>query len=254
MATKSKVPASLRVIGRSVVDWWDGWLDMVLVIIVWVFAQVTVVLGPPATFGLYSVAHSMINGESQGVRGMISGGRKYFWKAWIWGLFNILGVVTLIVNFNFYGAVQANWGVYVQGIMIVLGFLWFATQFYALPFFMEQESKSIKVALRNGILTTLAAPFFTLMLAIPVVLVVGVSGVFVIPLFLGLPGLIPFLGLRAMYNRLETFGLRQPEKTPREIEFEESGRIYVPGSNRFLADNAAAPEVSNSEGQVQKEE
>jgi len=119
---------------------------------------------------------------------------------------------------------------------------------------MEQEFKSIKVALRNGILTTLAAPFFTIVLAIPVVLVAGLSLVFVIPLFLGLPGLIPFLGFRAMYNRLEAFGLRQPEKTPREIEFEESSKIRVPGSDRFPADDAPVGEVPDGEGQVKKEE
>ncbi len=253
MATKSKVPASLRVIGRSVVDWWDGWLDMVFVMIVWVFAQVTVVLGPPATFGVYYVAHSMINGEALGVRGLISGGRKYFWKAWIWGVINILAVVTLFINFDFYGRVEANWGVYVQGVMIIVGFLWLSTQFYALPFFMEQDNKSIKIALRNGVLTTLAAPFFTMALAIPVALIVALSGIFVLPLFLGLPGLIPFLGLRALYNRLEAFGLRQPEKTPREIEFEESGRIYVPGSDSFPA-KPPAVDVANGEGQVKKEE
>ncbi len=46
-----KFPAVLRVIGRSIVDWWDSWLDMVLVTIVWFVAQITVIFGPPATFG-----------------------------------------------------------------------------------------------------------------------------------------------------------------------------------------------------------
>jgi uncharacterized membrane protein YesL len=250
MATKSRFPASLRVIGRSVVDWWDGWLDMVMVIIVWLFAQLTVVLGPPATFGLYYVVHSMINGEALGVRGLISGGRRYFGKAWIWGILNILGLVTLVVNYLFYGGMEADWGVYVQGVVTVLGFLWFCTHFYALPFFMEQENKSIKIALRNGILTTLAAPFFTIVLAIPVVLVAGLSAVFVIPIFLGLPGIIPFLGFRAMYNRLEAFGLRKPEKTPREIEFEESSRIRVPGSGRQPVEES---EDDKAPGEITKE-
>jgi len=254
MATKSKIPASLRVIGRSIVDWWDGWLDMVLVMIVWVLAQVTIILGPPATFGVYYVVHSMINGEAQGVRGMISGGRKYFWKAWIWGLITLLGTVILIVNYIFYGRVEANWGVYVQGFVVLLSFLWLSTQFYALPFFMEQEFKSIKIAFRNGFLTTLAAPFFTMVLAIPAAIVIGLSGVFVLPLFLGLPGIIPFLGFRALYNRLEAFGLRQPEKSPREIEFEESGRIRVPGLDNLTTDDAPASEIADGEGQVKKEE
>jgi hypothetical protein len=79
MASKApRFPASLRVIGRSVVDWWDGWLDMVVTLMIWLFAQMTIVLGPPATFGLYYVVHNMINGEAQGVRGLIAGARMYF--------------------------------------------------------------------------------------------------------------------------------------------------------------------------------
>lgn len=239
----SKVPASLRVIGRSFVDWWDGWLDMVLTIIVWFLAQITIVFGPPATFGLYYVAHSMINGEALGVRGLISGGRKYFWKAWIWGIINLLVVLIISVNVYFYGNVTAAWAPYLQVIIIMLGFLWFCTQFYALPFFMEQEVKNLFISIRNGLFTTLAAPFFTFMLMVIVVIVLGLSAGFIIPLFLGLPGVIPFLGIRALYNRLEAFGLREREKTPREIEYEETGNVDFPGSGRPSGNRSSAAEV-----------
>src|SRR5512141_1274552 len=107
---KTRFPASLRVIGRSIVDWWDGWLDFVMLSIVWLFAQLTIILGPPATFGAYYVVHQMLNGEALGVRGMIAGGRKYFWKSLLWGLLNIVVIVILVVNYQFYGAVQAAWG------------------------------------------------------------------------------------------------------------------------------------------------
>lgn len=249
---KSKLPASFRVIGRSVVDWWDAWLDMVLIIIVWFLAQLTVVLGPPATFGMYSVVHQMINGQALGVRGMVSEGKKYFWKAWQWGIINLLAAVTLVVNVYFYNNVETNWAPIVQGIILMLGLLWYCVQFYALAFFMEQEMKSIFIAMRNGLLTTLASPFFLIPIMIMVVLVIALSGLFLIPLFLGLPGVIPFLGFRAVVNRLETFGLREREKTPREIEMEESERVNAPGSGRFTRDAAAAGEVANGEGDVKK--
>jgi hypothetical protein len=79
--------------------------------------------------------------------------------------------------------------------------------------------------MKNGLLTTLAAPFFSIALLIVVALVLALSLGFVIPFFLGLPALIPFLGIRALYNRLEAFGIREPEKTPKEIEYEETGQM-----------------------------
>jgi uncharacterized membrane protein YesL len=243
---KMKFPASLRVIGRSVVDWWDGWMDMVLVIAVWFFAQLTIILGPPATFGAYYVVHNMMNGEALGVRGLIEGARKYFWKSMLWGLINLFVIVTVVINFQFYGGIAAVWGFYLQVFIVMLSVFWIATNFYALPFFMEQEIKKLRIALKNGLLTTLAAPFFTLILLILVVVIVAVSFGFVIPLFLGLPGLIPMMGYRAMYDRLIAFGIRQPEKTPKEIEYEARGHIDVP----TLADVSGDGLDSTPEGDV----
>lgn len=204
---------------------------MVLVIIVWFLAQLTIVLGPPATFGLYHVAYNMFNGEATGIRGMIEGGRRHFGKAWIWGIINVLVLVTVYVNIIFYGSIEAVWGFYLQVLVIFLAVLWGLTQFYALPFFFEQEVKSLKIAMRNGLFTTLASPFFSLMLLVIIVLVIGLSAVFVIPTFLGLPGLVPMLGFRALQNRLESFGIRKPEKSPKEIEFEEGARMRIKNLN-----------------------
>jgi uncharacterized membrane protein YesL len=255
---------SLRVIGRSFVDWWDSWLDMVLVCIVWTLAQVTVILGPPATFGMYYVAYRLLNGESLGVRGLIEGGRKYFGKAWLWGLMNLAVMVVLVINVQFYSNVAAAWGLYLLIFILMLGFLWFCTQFYALPYFMEQDGKSLKVALRNGLLTTMAAPFFTLILMLVVGVVLVASFTVVLPLFLGLPGLIPVLGFRGMYDRLVAFKLREPEKTPKEIEAEQSSRIVVPDFDHLragdsstggsAASSAPGGEVADSKGQVEQKE
>lgn len=248
----SKFPASLRVIGRAFVDWWDGWLDMVLVIVVWMVAQVTIIFGPPATFGLYYVAHQMINGEALGVKGLVAGARKYFGKAWAWGALNILAAIMIYVNVYFYGNIETAWGPYLFALIIMIAVLWYCTQFYALPYFMEQEAKNVLISMRNGILTTLASPFFTLIVMVVVVVIIGASLAFVLPIFLGLPGVVPFLGFRAMTSRLEAFGLRQPEKTPREIEMEESSQLTTPNLIRPEGDGSFSEEIADSEGDVQK--
>lgn len=252
-----KFPASLRVIGRSVVDWWDGWMDMVLMTIVWFLAQITVVLGPPATFGVYYVVHNMENGQSLGVRGLIEGGRKYFGVAWLWAVINY--VVIFITSFAiwFYANVKATWGIYAEIIILVIAYLWLCSQFYGLAYFQELEEKKLYVALKNGLLTTMAAPLFTLILLFVTVALLVLSFVFMLPLFLGVPGLVVVLGFRAVYDRLIAFGIRKPEKTPKEIEAEQSSRIEVPVFDRSIRSSASESgseppggEVEENEGQV----
>ncbi len=253
-------PASLRVIGRSFVDWWDSWLDMVLVTALWFIAQVTVVLGPPATFGYYYAVHSMLNGQAIGVPGLIEGARKYFGKAWLWGLVNLLAVFTITFSAWFYLHQAATWSFYAFALVVLVGYLWICTQFYALPYFMELENKDLYTAMKNGLFTTLAAPFFTPILIIISLLVVVLSFVLILPLFLGLPALVPIMGFRSMYDRLVAFRLREREKTPREIEMEQASKIVVPtfdrktensdsvGGDRPAVDN----QVADSEGQVEQ--
>jgi uncharacterized membrane protein YesL len=244
-------PTSLRVMGRSIVDWWDGWMDMVMMTGVWFLAQLTIVFGPPATFGVYYSIHSMLNGQALGVRGLIEGARLHFWKALLWGLVNVLVAFTISVNLYFYGNVEAVWGFAIQVFIALLAALWVATNFYALPYFMEQDVKKLRVAFKNGVLTSLAAPFFTLVLMIFVVAIVLLSFGLVIPLFLGLLGLVPVMGFRAMYDRLIAFGIRQQEKTPKEIEYEEGSRIEVPGLKGVAgggADGAPGGEVAQRKG------
>jgi len=252
VASSSKIPASLRVLGRSVVDWWDGWLDIVMITFVWLIAQFTIVLGPPATFGVYYVVYDMVNGQATGVRGMIEGARKFFGKAWLWGILNIVAAVVLYVNFVFYSNLESTWSLSLLIVVGMLALLWIVTQFYALAFVMEQQDQRLRIALKNGLLTGMASPFFSLVLLLVVALVVALSVGLVIPLFLGLPGLIPFLGFRALNDRLIAFGIRKPEKTPREIEMEQAGRMNIPELDRRPADGvgAVSAEVSDGEGQV----
>lgn len=257
-----KLPASLRVIARSVVDWWDSWLDMVLVTGVWFLAQLTIILGPPATFGLYYVVYRMKkDGEALGVRGLIEGARKYFGKALLWGLLNLVVYATLVVNFNFYSSIAAWWGLYLLIIVIMIGVYWTCAQFYGLPYFMEQEAKVIRRALWNGFLTSLAAPLFTLIVMVVVVLDLVLSIGFIIPFFLALPAIIPFLGFNSLYDRLETFGLRAREKTPREIEAEQGGRMDIPSLEGVIGDRPvtdgvgrAAEDIPQAKGQVEDQE
>lgn len=217
-ASNIKWLASWRTIGRGVVEWWDAWLDFEVITLVWFFAQLTVVLGPPATFGVYYVANVMAReGEALGVKGMIQGARMYFGKALLWGLINWLALILGAVNLYFYSQVASSWGLAAEFLVLSLVALWLITQFYAVAFFMEQTNQNVFLALRNGLYLALASPFYTLMLLVVVLLLIGLSLAFVIPIFLGSPALIAVLGTRALFDRLIALGLKKADVDPKEV-------------------------------------
>lgn len=212
----TRLPVPLQVIAQALRDWWDDWVNQVIIAIVWIFCWLTVVLGPPATLGLYYVANRLAHGDSLGLGGLIEGARRYFIKSWQWALLNLAALLVLAVDLMFYGQVQAAWAGFLQGTFIVLGLLWLLVQFYALPLLMEQEQKSLKLALRNGLFVALSAPGYTLVVAFIAVLLLVFCAALIIPIFLGFPGLFAAIGNRAIIERLATYGVHKRQATQQQ--------------------------------------
>lgn len=221
-----RLPGWISVFAQSVTDWKDSWASLAVVCIAWLLAQVTVVLGPPATFGLYAVARRLANGENVGLTGLIEGARENFGKSWLWAALNLFVFGGLYINFFFYGSLTQAWAPYVQIFVLALALYWLAIQFYALPYSFEY-GPSIRLSIKNAFFTVMASWPFTLALMFLATLV-ALSAALVIPIFLGVPVIIPLMGFHAIRNRLEAFGLREREKSPREIEQEQSSRAVLP--------------------------
>jgi uncharacterized membrane protein YesL len=206
-----RLPVPLQVAGQALRDWWDDWINMVVINLVWLLCWLTVVLGPPATFGIYYVTNRLAHGESLGPRGLFEGGKRYFSHSWLWMLLNLAVGLLVTVNMMFYQQFASVWAQFLQAFHLFLGLTWLVVQFYALPYLMEQERKHLGIALRNGLFTALASPGYTLVVAVLAALVVVLSLVVIVPLFLGGPCLIAALGNRAVRERLETYRVRERE-------------------------------------------
>lgn len=202
-------PLPLQVVGRSLRSWWDDWINMVVVNLLLSLAWLTIVLGPPATLGLYYVANHLARGQSLGPRGLLEGGRRYFLQSWVWFLLNLAVALILGVNYFFYASLTPNWADFLKSGFILLGLAWLVVQFYALPFFIAQQEKRVGLALRNGLFTALAAPGYSLVVAGAAGLVAGISIGTVALLFLGGPCLTAVLGSTAVLERLETYHVRE---------------------------------------------
>ena len=211
-------PAHLRVVGQAVTDWWDDLVNLAIINVIWVLCWFTVILGPPATLGMYHIANRLAHGESLGPRGLWDGGRRYFLQSWLLVLLNLAAVAIILLNFWFYASVEDTWADLVKAFFVLLGVGWLVVQFYALPYLMEQERKNVGLALRNGLFNALAAPGYTLFVFAFAGLVVVLSVGLVFPLLMGGPCLVAIVGNHAVMERLETYGVRERGRTPDENE------------------------------------
>lgn len=207
-----RLPPHLRVISQAVADWWDDLVNMAVINLIWIVCWLTIILGPPATLGIYHVTNRLAHGESLGPRGLLEGGKRYFLQSWLWMLLNLAAVAIILLNFWFYAAFEETWADLLKAFFVLLGIGWLIVQFYALPYLMEQERKNIGIALRNGLFNALAAPGYTLVIFSFAVFVVVLSVGLVFPLFLGGPCLIAAVGNRAVIERLETYHVREREQ------------------------------------------
>lgn len=213
-------PASLRVLGKSFLDWWDSWIDFVLISTVWFVAQLTIILGPPATFGMFYVINVMVReGESTGVRGLIRGAKLYFGKALLWGLLNWLVVIVGYTAIRFYADLNSLIGSIAMWVVILLVIGYGMAQFYAVPFFMQMEEdyKKVLMSLRNGFFLAFGTLIFTIILATISLILAVVTIAIVIPIFLGFPALIAMIQTRGMVDRLEYLQVLKKDPDPREI-------------------------------------
>ena len=205
------LPTPVQVVGLALSDWWDDWVNMMVINLLWWFCWLTVVLGPPATFGMYYATNQLAHGSSLGPRGFFAGMRHYFFRSWQWMLINLAVGVIIAVDLFFYQEQSAGWAQLMRIVLIGLALLWLVIQFYAIPYLMEQEDKSMRIALRNALFTVLAAPGYTLVVSLIAGVIVVLSIGLIAPLFLGIPCLLASMGNRAILDRLETYEVRQRE-------------------------------------------
>lgn len=198
--------AALRVLRRTVRDAWDALVLLVVLNLAWVALAFSVVLLPPATAALFDVTHELARGRTPGLIDFARALRRHFWRAWGWAVLNVLAGAIVIVNLVFYGQFGDLWALAMQGFFVLVGIFWFISQLYVWPFILEQDAPDLRRALRNGGLTVLAAPGFSLVLLLLIGAVLVVSYLLLLPLVALTTGFFCLLANHAVLDRLYAFG------------------------------------------------
>jgi uncharacterized membrane protein YesL len=203
--------ASGEVILDALSQWWYSWLILMLLNTLLVLCWITVILGPPASFGFYYAIHSLIESHSTNWREFLEGAKRYFFKAWLWALLNLAVFFLVRISLEYYS--QFIEGSIFFNLSLVIALLWLCLQFYTIPYMLEQEQKNVLLAFRNSLLTMLASPLFTLVLLIFLFFILWLSMSFPILLIIGSPALIAVLGVKALKERLSHFKKDDAAKT-----------------------------------------
>ncbi len=199
---------ALRVIWSALKLWWEIWLGLWMFGLVWVLCWITVVLGPPATFGFFHAVRWLMTEQEIKWAEYLGPAKKYFLTSWLWFLANLLVLFVVFANYVFYGNLAGEIWRVLQVVSLCVGFLWVAVQFYALPYFVLVDKKSLPIAWKNALFTILASPIFSLTLWAALTLLISLH-LFIMPVFLAGPGLIVLLASLAVEDRIQKFAIRE---------------------------------------------
>jgi len=132
-------------------DTWDDLWSTAVCNLLWLLLSLSFFLGPPATAALFFYANRLAHGESTGVGEFLRAVRRYFGVGWRWGLVNGVMLFLLVGDVILTGRLSQSAGMgLVQGLFLAGLLVWLLLQLYTLPFLFEQETPSVKLALRNG--------------------------------------------------------------------------------------------------------
>lgn len=183
--------------------------------------------GPPAWMALHVVANRVANQYAIRWDQFFGAFKANLRVLWLYTLVATLVSGLLVYNIFFYPNAfpDAQWAMWVAGAWLAAGVFWMAIQLFVIPFFVEQENKRWRTALRNAILISGANPFMTLiLLALTVVLLVA-SALLAPPLLVVFgPILWIMVGTTAVVDRVTAYrksqeeaGASDAEKTPERI-------------------------------------
>ncbi len=207
--TSSMVDA-FRVVVKTFKDIWGEMFNLVLMNVFTLLCLVVVIPGPPALMGLYAVCNRIANDYAVSWEHYFAAFRQHFRKGWLYAIAASVVTALIVLNFWWYGATFGDevWVQWVRGAWLAAAFFWLVVNFYVFAFYMEQQDRRWRVALRNSALVAGANPLFTLTLLVIVGILMLLS-LAITPLFvlLGL-SIWAMFGSEAVVNRVNVYRKR----------------------------------------------
>jgi len=207
---------ALRTFWQAIRDLYEELMLLSGVSVLWWLSVLLIVPGPPATAGLYYLAHRIVHEQRVEFAFFWEEVKRQFGKSWQLVGVDLLGLLIIGTNFNFYLRLDGPLR-YVAILWIYLFLLWVATQIYLFPLLFEMEEPRLVWLLRNAVLLTLFRPGYTLLLLILLLAVTLLSSALFILMIIAWPALIALVSARAVTTviaELEARRTTPPKRRP----------------------------------------
>jgi hypothetical protein len=198
--------AAWNVLRAALRDTWNDLLTTALCNLLWILFSLLVVTAPPATLALFYVGNRIAHGEPTDAGDFLRGLRRYFGVGWRWGLlhgsllFFLVGDVILTGQLSQSSVARLAQGFY----LAVLGG-WLLLQLYVLPFLFEQETLSVRTALRNGAMMLGGNVLFSATLGVLLLIALAAGTVFFFVTSAAGGVFVALVGNHAVLNRLAAY-------------------------------------------------
>ena len=160
---------------RAIRLWWGEFLFLLLLNIIWLAAQLTIVLGPPATAALYAIAQKVVDRELVGFRDFWQALHQTIGVSWLWGAAQIVVYGVLFFNMAYYRGRADILSLTLRYAWTLLLFAWFAMNLYFWPLYLAQTEQRFISTLSNAAKMALANPGYTLLFALLALVLISLS-------------------------------------------------------------------------------
>jgi uncharacterized membrane protein YesL len=204
------------VMGRALKAVYDDLFLCVFLSLIWWLGTILIVTAAPATVGLQQVANRMANYKRVDSSFFWESARTNIGRGWL--LYAINLVVPFIIFTSIFFYLSTTGWLRVLGFVCVWLFIFvlMISQYY-FPLFWQQDEPNIRLILRNAVLLALQHPFYTFLMLLFQLILIGVSIAITLPLFLLAPALIAVSANFALTGMLQEVGLapQPPQAAPR---------------------------------------
>jgi hypothetical protein len=199
----NEIPVIWLIVKQSLGDLWDDLWTTAVVNLAWLVCQFLVLPGPLATLALFYYGNRLAHGETADLGDFWQALRRFWQPAWRWGLVNLALLALLIGDVRLTGgmgqSLAARFG---QSFYLAALGGWCLLQLYTLPFLVEQEEASLRLALRNAALMVGRNPTFSFALMLLLGLTLAAGTLFFLFSAAGGAVFLAVAGNRAVINRL----------------------------------------------------
>ncbi len=142
--------------------WWGELLFLLALNFIWLLAQLTVILGPPSTVALYTVAQRVLDKDIVDFGDFWQALKENFGRSWIWGAAQIVIYLVLVYNLFFYAGKEGVVYLALRYAWTLLLLFWFAINLYYWPLYLAQTDRRFTTTLSNAAKMALINPGYTI--------------------------------------------------------------------------------------------